>query len=893
MPALLVTLVAAAACMLFFAPILFGGRPPAGGDGLLQAAPAIEAPPHVWQPFSGLGHPAYADPNAMLFYPVAILARALPGAFEFFMVAPFFIASCALFALCWRLTRSVAAAATGAIVFTLGGFLIGHFGHYNIDHPAAWSIVYFAALEEVRARPRARWPCIVVALALALCALGGQPQILAFALALGIAYAIAFARSAPEGAWHYGRRVAVASGLGLALAAVLLIPEARLAQASIRRALGIDDLVLYSLPLPELPVQLLFPHLLDPQSTAIAEFSDYAGVFGLLLALVGATSAPRDGRVRFWCLIALLGAALSLGQPLVQLTRHLPLYGLFRVPGRHAYETTLALAVLASFGAATIVRKRLTLRAALGAIAGLALIGVGAIWALHDGHSATLDAMRATDPHFASIDRSAVFVPVAIGIAGVLLVALGRFAPTAMLAFAVPALALLDLSSFAWYSYWNTSAAAVSPLEPTALARFLAPRLHGARAAWLPGSAGGDLPPNLNVLWNVPLVENYSSLVLADSAALLGTSGLTDRIADVDEAAFDLADVRYVAVPKMPPTELAASAPIGETTLNCYIGPPASGAPAARVRLGYPVPIVADTIALVTSLGNGYAIRDGVSVADLIVTFADGTVVRRSVRAGRDTAEFAYDRPDIRPIVAHARAHVFADVGAAGHLYIATIALGHRANVVSAEVRWRPGVGERAAMTVHALSFVDGRSGRAYPVRTVAWELYAEPSHWRPVPFDDDDVFENRGTLGRAWIASRALSASPADAIAAIRGARPFPYRTTAVVDRAPALGAAHAGDAVSVQPDDTSAERLRVRCAAACLVVESAADYPGWTARIDGRAAPLVTVDGALRGVVVPVGEHEVALRFFPWDLVVGAAISTLALLGILSVSIRPRWSP
>ena len=42
-------------------------------------------------------------------------------------------------------------------------------------------------------------------------------------------------------------------------------------------------------------------------------------------------------------------------------------------------------------------------------------------------------------------------------------------------------------------------------------------------------------------------------------------------------------------------------------------------------------------------------------------------------------------------------------------------------------------------------------------------------------------------------------------------------------------------------------------------LLVLSDVDYPGWTATIDGRTAPIHQTDYAFRGVSVPAGDHVV----------------------------------
>lgn len=74
-------------------------------------------------------------------------------------------------------------------------------------------------------------------------------------------------------------------------------------------------------------------------------------------------------------------------------------------------------------------------------------------------------------------------------------------------------------------------------------------------------------------------------------------------------------------------------------------------------------------------------------------------------------------------------------------------------------------------------------------------------------------------------------------------------------------------------------------------LVVVSQPFYPGWTATVDGRSVPVVEVDGAFAGVVVPAGEHRVSLRYEPTYLPQAGALTALAICGLLaSVWLDPR---
>jgi hypothetical protein len=53
---------------------------------------------------------------------------------------------------------------------------------------------------------------------------------------------------------------------------------------------------------------------------------------------------------------------------------------------------------------------------------------------------------------------------------------------------------------------------------------------------------------------------------------------------------------------------------------------------------------------------------------------------------------------------------------------------------------------------------------------------------------------------------------------------------------------------------------------------------FPGWSATVDGRSARIEKADGAFRGVVVDAGEHTIEMRYRPWSVYVGAAMTAAA---------------
>jgi len=75
-------------------------------------------------------------------------------------------------------------------------------------------------------------------------------------------------------------------------------------------------------------------------------------------------------------------------------------------------------------------------------------------------------------------------------------------------------------------------------------------------------------------------------------------------------------------------------------------------------------------------------------------------------------------------------------------------------------------------------------------------------------------------------------------------------------------------------------------------LVLSEAWD-PGWSARVDGRRAPLVRADHALRALRLPPGDSLVRLRYRPLAFRLGATLSVLALLLALWLTLRQRADP
>jgi hypothetical protein len=67
---------------------------------------------------------------------------------------------------------------------------------------------------------------------------------------------------------------------------------------------------------------------------------------------------------------------------------------------------------------------------------------------------------------------------------------------------------------------------------------------------------------------------------------------------------------------------------------------------------------------------------------------------------------------------------------------------------------------------------------------------------------------------------------------------------------------------------------------------------FPGWRARIDGKASlPMLDVADGLRGLVVEAGTHTIVTRFLPGSFVAGSAITMLSWLAVAAWLLGAWW--
>lgn len=321
----------------------------------VQASRAIRAL-HLpqWDPFRFGGVPFLANPQTAVLYPPHWPLAWLPQdrGQDVSMVFHAALAALGTYAFArLALEASRLGAFVAAIGFGLGGFVNARLGLYEQITSLAW--LPWALLATDRAARAATWraslrPAAGLAAALGLCALAGHTQYLFMISAACAGWSLVVA--AP-----YRRVLAVAAGVvaGHGVAAVQLLPTARLASESIRAG-GLPVAAADELALPphRILASLLARHT---GGHPLGEAEHWAWTAWAILGLAVLAVATAGRNRRRWTLagMTVAGVVLAVGTatPVFRLAHdHVPLFDRFRVPARWLLLPALGLPLLGGAG---------------------------------------------------------------------------------------------------------------------------------------------------------------------------------------------------------------------------------------------------------------------------------------------------------------------------------------------------------------------------------------------------------------------------------------------------------------------------------------------------------------------------------------------------------------
>ena len=169
------------------------------------------------------------------------------------------------------------------------------------------------------------------------------------------------------------------------------------------------------------------------------------------------------------------------------------------------------------------------------------------------------------------------------------------------------------------------------------------------------------------------------------------------------------------------------------------------------------------------------------------------------------------------------------------------------------------------------------------------------PSQWRAL--SPQPLVENREALPRAWVAYGWRAAKGMQSALALMKA---PGSTARVDMRTPAIeGVPNAPGSEPPAPEPARFLRDGVKTVTVSVdarrpgyLILNDTYYPGWSATVNGRSAPIHPANVAFRAVAVPAGEDVITFHYDPASVTAGGIVSLLALLVLVGgLLVPPLW--
>lgn len=786
----------------------------------------------LWNPHILSGHPVLGDTSMPGFYPPNLLAalaispaRALPLLAWLHVI----LAGWLMYVFLRVRRLGPAAALLGSIPWMLSEFMVVWLEYPEFPSTLAWIPAMFACFELAAQRRAPAWAALG-GLLFGLEILGGQTQVaLHSAMLLGLYAVLHSARNS----WQQRRldlwpllALALIGGIGVGVGAVQLFPTYQMAKLSHRQEWLLHDLIATRWPLT-FAVRLWLPdfwgNAIRYDYRGVINFAETATYFGLAPVFLGLASLPANRSRHYWfavCLfvfILLVAGGTWLAQAMIW------------VPG-FSYFNLSRLAGLLAFPGAIMAAS--SVEALQQCQTSRRLIGTGMGWAMMAALTIVVIALDPNDSarHWSIIRADIMRSLLLGGLATLAVVALARWPRPAL----VGLIALTFADLYQWGEPFN-------PIYPISL---LYPDNEVVRVLKQDQSVYRTLPlrghffvfgPNVLSVFGISEAGGYSSLTVQqyqelfeaiDPHAQLGSMITARRF----QPLYSLLNVKYVLSPRELPTI---------ATLANYEGCSRQTAPLA---------------------GDGY-FEQSFEAAGPGLNRVDVSLARVG-QPGNQPVRFRLWR------------------GQVGHELIADIAtssgdLPDRERSVFFFAPVADSSGDRFAWRLEAPG--------ARPDATVAVCLADNVEHTasfaafgvllQHVDFQQGVwMYQNPNALPRAYIVHHVQVAPGASGLEALRSPQFNMYRTVILDAPLPAK------QAISLSPSPVrsgaqanivryKAHRVDIQAQtpAPGVLVLSDVYYPGWQVRVNGRAAQLLRVNHALRGVYLPAGTHSVSFRFEP----------------------------
>jgi hypothetical protein len=700
--------------------------------------------------------------------------------------------------------------------------------------------------------------------------------------------------------------------IGLALAAVQLLPTLELSRLSVRSGgLSYREAASFSLK-PRLLLLSLLPTFGGEE--VFSEYIAYLGIVAFALALVGALFQRRHPARPFLLFLTALGLFLGLGgyNPFYfVLYKLVPGFGLFRAPARWLYLYTFGGAMLAGLGAEflgyplsakaevvgceegrlwPLVRRRLLIavgilaapvlllspfldfptRSTLLAWLPLALLALSLLWVGLSAHSTRpgfrwVMAMIVVGELFAASRGLAYNHPTAPEAYSSL-----RTAPAHLLAIGQPTDRVLSISGLAFDpgDLGEIQQIFQDQLSPQAIYDYV-----------VVTKLKEILAPNLPLVYQIPGVDGYDGGVLplrryVELQRLFLSEPspdgrLRERLTEIPSSRIlSLLGVKYIIMDKV--YDVWVDDVYYDLSHEAVLG---SGA-ASQVEVAELPEFTATSLGLVSHLEGAQELVNGVAVAQVTITDDLGAVQSHLLRAGIETAEGEYAGGGVRHDQARVCRH-WPD-HPQGNDYVARLELGKARIPRQISIEYLAPAGR---LHLRGLSLIDDRTATFWPV------IVSTEGRFRLVHSGDVKIYENLDSLPRAFVVRRARVLDDEAAIAAMRHPTFRPEQEVILAAGGQEVWPLDAGseDEVEILSYEPEHIVISAELAEEGYLVLTDAYYPGWRAIVDGLETPIYRANLLFRAVYLPAGKHRVEFIYDPLSFKLGAAISLATLLGLV----------
>ena len=848
----------------------------------------------LWTTLVYGGYPLLAEGSLGALYPPNLTMHALLPvaiALNVFILAHLVWAALGAYAFGRRLGGRPAAALASALAFALGGPLVARLTEVNALACAAWLPWLFLLVDRlvagVPASHRVR-DAACLALALGMAFLTGQLQLAGLGLLAVLAYALYLNWATRQHVRVVGLWI-VALVLGVALAAAQLLPGYELAQFWAPAAdVDPESLTLSSLHPRDL-VSLVSPFVSGtPDPGASAGWVSYVGLLPLLLALLAPFLVPPRVDVglrpvrpaRFFAVLAVVALLLSLGRynPVYMALLRLPLFGLLPVPGHSLPLFGFSVAMLAGMGLEALLAR--LHQGADHADGNWAWLAVAAIALLAVAVTASISQVSP----WMSIWR---WLPVVLGLlalAWVVWAWRSRGSSSALLAIVALALIASDLAAF--NAVCNLTCNQTMPLDEFAAQPHSLSFLQSQtgvyriytqeKAAPSPSVMREAYYPNLSLTYGLPTASGLLPLVPPRYAQY--TSEMTGNM-------LNLLGVKYYLIPQVPPVDEAgdfydvadpyAYNPVGQT---------------ATMPL-----MVVEAFEIESYVSHSAEWENRTLVARLTaVALDEDEVMDYNLILGAQTADWAYDRSDVRQVVTYSRPTVarsfparsgFPPEDHTGYVYRGRYTLHYPSLTQGFQVA--PAV-PASSLHVERITLIDEQGNRY-----LLSHLQGKSDHTLAYLSDNVAIFQNHDVLPRIFLTYAARAVPDDQEALAILRSREFDPRhevLLAAEARSTTQMPTEGAERVELVSYDSRRVVASVTAPADSYLVLTDAWYPGWKVLVDGQEAPLLRADVLFRAVHLTAGEHTVEFTYAPASFRTGALISGAALLLVLGLCLWGR---